>query len=569
MTNSTDTGKSFADICKEMSLKPSSSYKTLIEKKLINDEFLEYLTGAEKFFNFKWTPETLDEFLRSWLYRVEQLLNQEKDKLNPEEETLDKMRGWADTYMMKLADPNATKLLDQFSGILSQLQADGSVITINGKEHKGYKFYDPKNPIILDNAHKTKEQIFEEKERTKMDYFTLDNDDPTNVYDFKLRDYTRRFCTVAGHNGIEHFQNKSETFRRRLELIDTAKSYRFGNSFLPLLIQHNKNEYGLRRMPRDNMWVEVGLKFDELFVCGIHIAKVYLDTTKSGFGTQLFRFYDEIIPNSYKEVGISVFVVGFSDETTTFYYHFILEHTDIEKDKLRGRYAYACPYCSMPMKTLETAHKFYCDKDSCIKAFQNGVKVVYNLDDPIVKEQMHLFEMKSVWKTEDKIRQFTTNLLDFLTNKRVQIITNFSEAELVDRNKKRAKRGKEPLFPVSIIKVDGTLKEYVSFISKRFNGNYKLARIETPVDGHFYRFKDKEVWTGLYGWIKGCETDDAIREKLAKKVRVDDKGIQLPDEEQYEWDNLYKLIKVWKLPFYRFKGEGDPRPRIDVIEVNE
>jgi hypothetical protein len=219
------------------------------------------------------------------------------------------------------------------------------------------------------------------------------------------------------------------------------------------------------------------------------------------------------------------------------------------------------------MKMLEPK-KHYCDKESCIKAFQDGCKIIYDMNDQTVKDQMRLFEMKSIWKTEDKIRQFATNLLDFLTNKKVQVMVNFSEEELVERNKKRAKRGKSTLFPVSIIKVDGTLKEYVSFISRKFNGNYKLARRETPVDGHFYRFKDRDVWTRLYAWIKGYETDEAIRERLSKLQRRDEKGMVLPDEEQYEWDGFYKLIKVWKLPFYRFKGEGDQRPRIDVIDVS-
>ena len=43
----------------------------------------------------------------------------------------------------------------------------------------------------------------------------------------------------------------------------------------------------------------------------------------------------------------------------------------------------------------------------------------------------------------------------------------------------------------------------------------------------------------------------------------------MSDEEQYEWDDFYKVIKVWKKPFWRFKGEGDQRPRIDVIKVSQ
>jgi len=565
MSKSTDSGKveTFAMMFNRVLRRPS--HKSIKDTMLSDKNFIGYIENAQETFGFKWTDESLDNFIRDWVIEIQRLGGQ-VDK------NMERMRAYADGRLARLGmesqDPDSLKAIEKFKEIFDNLKINDSSIIIDGKEFKGFKMYDPKNPIRIETANKSEKQIDFEKEMINRVAYRLDHDDPHNVYDFKLLDFTKQFCLSAGSNMIKQFQVKAETFRRRLDLIETSKKYRFGDSFLPLLVHHNKNDYGYRRMPRDNMWIEVGLKFDNVFVSGVHIAKVYVDTNDSGFGSNLFRFYDEIIPSSYKNVGISVFVVGIENDKTQFYYHFILENSDIEMKKMKSRYAYACPHCSMPMVKLQD-RAIYCDKEACIKAFQDGSKTVYDMNDKKVKDQMRLFEMKSIWKTEDKIRQFSTNLLDFLTNKRVKIIDNYTEADLVERNKKRAKRGKSALFPVSIIKVDGTLKQYVSFISKKYRGNYKLARIETPIDGHHYRFWKRSKWTRIYAWIKNCKTDEEIIKRLAELKRVDKDKNVLPDEEQYEWDSVYNVIKIWKLPSWRFKGEGDPRQRIDVIHTGD
>lgn len=566
----TDTGKAedFRLLFDRVARRPShQTHKNFL---LGLTDFQIYLANAQKEFGFRFTDVTLDNFLTGWILEFERLYNEKKWS---QREIEDKTRAWADLELAKLGmqekDPETYEAINTFMDFLGKEKRRNCSITApSGKVYQGFKMYDPANPIKLDTANKSKEEIQLSKELIERAMNVLDHDDPTNVYDFKLLEYTKNFCITAGNNKIEQFQNRAETFRRRMDLIETSKKYRFGDSFLPLIVHHNKNEFGFRHMPRDNMWIEVGLKFDNIFVSGMHLAKVYVDTNESGFGVKNTRFYDEIIPNSFKQVGVSVFVVGIENDNTQFYYHFILEQTDIELSKMKSRYAYACPHCVQPMKTLEK-NLVCCERESCVKAFQDNVSIVYDLNNKEVKDQMRLFEMKSIWKTEDKLRQFATNLLDFLTNKRVQIIDNYTEADLKERNEKRAKRGKSPLFPVSIIRVDGTLKEYVSFISRKFNGNYKLARVETPVDGHFFRFKKRSKWSRLYAWIKSCKTDEQIVKRLEQLKRVDEDGNPLPDEEQYEWDSFYKHIKVWKLPFWRFKGEGNPRPRIDVIKVGD
>ena len=569
MSKATGSGKSetFKQLFKRVVGRPSN--KKVVEMMLSHEEFEKYLETAQKHFGFTFTEESLDKFMTDW---VKKSFDLKLDKEVNDDEIIDKMREYADYMLARLGmeqqDPDTFKAIDMMQDFMSNMEGMGEEITTeDGKKYKGYKFYDPENPIEVTGANKTDEKKKEWSDNIKNQLKHLETDE-NNVYHFKLMDYTKLFCMNAGAGMIAQFDHKSDIFRRRLDLIDTSKKYRFEDSFLPLLVHHNKNEYGYRRMPNDNMWIEVGLKIGGIFVSGVHIAKVYIDpATKDEFGSPSFRFYDDIVPSTYTKKGISVFVCGIEDERYNFYYHFILEETDIEKEKLKRRKVYSCPYCSMPMETLQD-RMYYCKQKKCVQVFQKGSKTVYNMDDKKIAEQLRIFEMKAIWKAEDTIRQFATNLLDFLTNKRVQVVCNVSAHDMAKKNLKRAKRGKPALYPVNIIKVDGTLKEYVTYIKTQFKGNYKQARNETMVDGHFYRFKDKTHWSKMYSWIAKCKTDEEIVERLSKLVRRDPRtDMILPDEEQYEWDSHYKVIRYWKLPYYRFKGEGNPRERIDVIKT--
>jgi hypothetical protein len=174
--------------------------------------------------------------------------------------------------------------------------------------------------------------------------------------------------------------------------------------------------------------------------------------------------------------------------------------------------------------------------------------------------------MKDVWRIEDRIRLFVSNFLDYIEEPEVRIVTNMTSNQLMQRNVKRAKRGKSPLPPVKIITVGGELKRYINLIGEKCR-TLDLARNETWVDGHFFRFWDRNKWTRMYAWIKGCKTPEEIMAKLKKLVRRDDKGHPLPQSQQYRWDNNHKVIKVHKRAFVKWKGMGEPVERIKVVDV--
>ena len=94
-----------------------------------------------------------------------------------------------------------------------------------------------------------------------------------------------------------------------------------------------------------------------------------------------------------------------------------------------------------------------------------------------------------------------------------------------------------------------------------------VARNQTWVDGHFFRFWDRDTWCRLYEWIKGRKTDDEIRERLKKFIRKDKNGHVLPEYQQYKWDSRHKLIKVHKRGYIKFKGMGVPIEKIKVVDI--
>jgi hypothetical protein len=309
------------------------------------------------------------------------------------------------------------------------------------------------------------------------------------------------------------------------------------------------------------MWIEVPLQFGKIKIAGIHLLRVFVNE-KEEFAHQVYP--NQIIPAGYDQEAISVFVTGLSNEVI-FYNYFLLEKIG-KTEKMKPLTKYVCPHCNSPMEKMKEDNCYVCNHPDCVEKAQNGEIVVYDMDDYKTKKIFRVMKMNDVWSVEDKIRLFVSNFLDYLDEPEVRVIANMSQKELVERNKKRAKRGKPTLPPIRIITVDGELKRYVNLVGEKCK-SIDIARNETWVDGHFFRFWDRDKWCRMYEWIKGRKTDEEIRDRLKKLVRKDDKGHPLPESQQYRWDSRYKVIKVHKRPFVKFKGEGEPVESIKVVEV--
>jgi hypothetical protein len=67
--------------------------------------------------------------------------------------------------------------------------------------------------------------------------------------------------------------------------------------------------------------------------------------------------------------------------------------------------------------------------------------------------------------------------------------------------------------------------------------------------------------------IAKCKTTDQIWKVLKKEVRKDKDGMPLPSYQQYRWDDYYKIIKVHKRPYIKFKGEGIPIKKIKEVDI--
>ena len=427
---------------------------------------------------------------------------------------------------------------------------------------KGFKLYDGKKPLTLEED-LSKKFIDESKDLNKSIYLDKLRAKDSGLYDLKNLEFTREFCETASSGLLPQFKTKEDYIKERLHLINTSKIYKFRNQFTPLVVQNNKNDLGYRPMRQDNMFIEVGLDFGDVFVAGIHIHKVFLRPEEKDrkLGYQVYS--DRLIPHDFTEEGMSIFITGLAEDNVTFYSYFTLRRYNA---KHQGGSFYSCPYCQTRMAKMKDTNLHYCDIVDCIAKYQDGETIVYDLSNKKLRHTFRVMKMKDVWNIENKIRNFVCNFLDFLNTPEVIVRSAVDPESLQKRNLKRAKRGKRVLPPVNLIIVDGYLKKYIGELASR-TGSIAVARNETWVSGHYMRFWMKEKWSNLYSWISKCKTDEQTKDKLAKMVRKDGDGKLLPKSQQYIWDAYYKVIKVWKIPFIKFKGEGTPKDSLTVVKV--
>jgi len=171
--------------------------------------------------------------------------------------------------------------------------------------------------------------------------------------------------------------------------------------------------------------------------------------------------------------------------------------------------------------------------------------------------------LRDVWRIEALVGEFVSNFLDFLTNPEVRVEVCLSESERLSRNEKRVRKGKGLLPPISVVSVRGHLQKVVGGLSSQF-GSVSEAREASWVRGHFFRFWNRERWSRLYGLIAKCRSPAERTAVLSGLGRVDDDGLLLPLSQQYQFDEQYGVIKVWKMPYLRNEG-GLERPHVMVV----
>ena len=430
---------------------------------------------------------------------------------------------------------------------------------------KGFKLYDGKRPLTLEEDADDK-LIAKSKEFNESVILNNLRAKDTGVYDLKNFEFSKDFCVNASSGLMPQFETKLDYLKERLRLMIESKIYKFKNQFTPLIVQNNKNDWGYRPMRQNNMFIEVGLDFGKVFVAGIHLHKVFLRPEEKGkkLGYQVYS--DRLVPADFTEEGISIFISGIGEDNVVFYSYFTLRGMD--KGKLEHNLSrYSCPYCQVRMNVTEAGSNLhYCDQEHCVNQYQGGETIAYDLSNKKLRHTFRVMKMQDVWSIQDKVRNFVCNFLDFLNTPEVIVRSHLDSESLHIKNVKRAKRGKKALPPINLILVDGYLKKYINDIES-LTGSINVARNETWVSGHYMRFWMKEKWTNIYSWINKCKTDEDIKERLAKYLRKDGDGKLLPKSQQYIWDSYYKVIKVWKIPFIKFKGEGTPKDSLTVVKV--
>lgn len=545
-----------------------------IHKFMMNEKtFKQAISNVEKAYNVKFEDYDKKDYSDEFAYYIEQ--NKEKLDSMGNEEMIDHLREFSDKILeniaLKKSKPEEYKALQEFKNVFNKLKETGeSIKTKSGKEFTGFRWFDKDKDKIEFEKQYDKEVSKQIKHQMSVKETHLDADH-TGVFDLKCKDFTRQFLIEAGNHMIEQFKAQAPLFRQRLAYIDKAHVYRFRDRYLTFLVKHNKNDEGYRPPPRDNMWFEVSLKFGNILITGIHISRVKLNkqAKDEGFSSHLQRFYDENIPPTYTEDGLSIFVCGLENGETRFYNFFTLTKSDIDKEKGSG--IYSCPHCNTPMKRLESGKRnFYCDVPFCVEGFQKGIKIVYDLEKASLRKQFSVLHMKDIWKIEDKIRNFVTNLIDFINLKEVSQRVHITKEYCDSKNEGRIARGKAPYCPISIVEVDGQLKKYITWLGEKTGRKYHLLRNETAVSGHYYRFWKRSAFNKLYGWIAKCKTDEERREKLKEWLKRDPVSNDiLPPHRQYKWDNYYKIIYTWIPPYVKFKGEGTIRDKIHVIKTGD
>jgi hypothetical protein len=129
-------------------------------------------------------------------------------------------------------------------------------------------------------------------------------------------------------------------------------------------------------------------------------------------------------------------------------------------------------------------------------------------------------------KLEDKneITNFIYSFANFLNEREIRIVKKeFSEKN----NIRRIKNKRMPLPRENIIEINGNLKIYYENLKIENTNNCYLS---SWVRGHFFHFRNKSFWKGIY---------------------------EMPEEELIKNNYVWKgdLIRYWKKPFIRGNGE--------------
>lgn len=424
-----------------------------------------------------------------------------------------------------------------------------TIKTSDGKEHEGV-WYDSKlYGSFSDSTYISNESL--NKKDLNIDYkIFMDKikEGQENAMLTPNLELTRFFCEVAP--SVPQFQARKDFFKRRNENLFSAEVYRFKNSLIKILFEKTINDNGFRRMPYDNMFIEQYFDFGDIKINGIHLTKVYIDDK----GRECSAEDNETLPEGFTTEGISIFVTGFDKENTQFFSHLTLDKTqteDFERKKKLSKYV--CAICGSPMLKISNT-EYTCDAKSCYNAQIGGKQIYYNLKDNATKTMLLTSNIGDVWKVEDTIRSFVSNFLDYLTNREIVIRDLFDETERKRRNIKRLKNKKTPMNRIKIVDVKGYLYHYLNQIKEEYKNDYSRIQRELKISAHFFRFWNKETWHNLYDLIKNCRTIEQKTMVIKEHIRLLPDGTPYPESQQYEYDEVYDVIKVWKLPAIRNKG---------------
>jgi len=385
-------------------------------------------------------------------------------------------------------------------------------------------------------------------------------DDSKDAFSTKNRDMTLWFCSMVASGQIPQFSAKADVFDFRSKcLMFESQIYKFKNDFVKLLVEKQSGESGFRNMPFNDIFVEANLKFRGHTVFGIHLKYCHMN----GQGQMVFE-QDFNKVSGFDNEGISIFVNGVDTERMAFYSHMTLDKFSTLHNN-NNSLGYSCPFCNQIMSSLNKRY-VACVQPDCIKNFQNGTTLVYDILNEEFKDWLSVMKIDDLRTIEEDIRIFVSNFLDFITNPEVRIHNLLSEEERARRNKKRLHTDKKPLSPIKIVNVDGFLDKYLTRIKNHF-GTYSRAKSEVWVSGHYIRFWMRDYWHHIYDIIKGLKTDEEIIAKLKKYKRKDKEGCVFPLSMQYQWDSSLKVIKVWKMGFVVNEGKKSGQKKIFVVDT--
>lgn len=265
------------------------------------------------------------------------------------------------------------------------------------------------------------------------------------------------------------------------------------------LLLHTSNRVFPRRLPFEKIFIETDFENEFVKIMGIEVGyKVLTDEMKI-----LLKKYNPAT-NSFE-----------TDKLTA-------EYTKLAREAIENGNFYNS-YFIWGIDKTDNTHFFQTDdietKDDPAPIFDLEGTDVENYN----KE--HNIDFSSLGNLKEIMLQYICNFLDFLNNPEVNVI---DVAAPYERNLKRENRN-QPKYPsYKLIRVSGTLNEYLQNMPEK--PEQKLST-RFWVRGHFIRFKNIERYKRLY------ELHD--QKALPKKYYVDSET---------------GLIMRWILPY--IKGEG-------------